>query len=77
MSGVEARQAGFPMADRTAWRLGNQVGVMSVTVKTFRKRGKKPGHPVCDADARRKLTPTSPNLLWLRGITEHRTAKRT
>ena len=41
----EARQVGFPMADRTAWRLCQQSGIMSAIVKTRKKRGNKPGPP--------------------------------
>jgi len=69
----EARQAGFPMADRTAWRLCNQSGIMSAIVKTRKRRGKKPGPPVCDDLVRRNFTAEEPNQLWLVDITEHRT----
>jgi len=57
----EARQAGFPMADRTAWRLCNQSGIMSAIVETRKRRGKKPGPPVCDHLAQRKFIATGPN----------------
>lgn len=69
----EARQAGFPMADRTAWRLCNQSGIMSAIVKTRKRRGKKPGPPVCDDLVERNFTATGANELWLVDITEHRT----
>ena len=69
----EARQAGFPMADRTAWRLCNQSGIMSAIVKTRKRRGKKPGPPVCDDLVQRDFTATEANELWLVDITEHRT----
>jgi len=69
----EARQAGFPMADRTAWRLCNQSGIMSAIVKTRKRRGKKPGSPVCDDLVNRDFTATAANELWLVDITEHRT----
>jgi putative transposase len=69
----EARQAGFPMADRTAWRLCNQSGIMSAIVKTRKRKGKKPGPPVCDDLVNRHFTAESPNQLWLVDITEHRT----
>ena len=49
----EARQMGFPMVDRTAWRLCNQSGIMSAIVRTRKRRGKKPGPPVCDDLVRR------------------------
>ena len=51
----EARQAGFPMADRTAWRLCQQSGIMSAIVKTR----KKPGPPVCDDLVKRNFTAAS------------------
>ncbi len=69
----EARQAGFSMADRTAWRLCNQSGIMSAIVKTRKRRGKKPGPPVCDDLVERNFTATGANELWLVDITEHPT----
>jgi len=69
----EARQLGFPMADRTAWRLCNQAGIMSAIVKTRKRRGKTPGPPVCDDLVNRHFTAEGPNQLWLVDITEHRT----
>ena len=61
------------MADRTAWRLCNQSGIMSAIVKTRKRRGKKPGPPVCDDLVERNFTAGGPNQLWLVDITEHRT----
>jgi transposase InsO family protein len=69
----EARQLGFPMADRTAWRLCNQSGIMSAIVKTRKRKGKTPGPPVCDDLVQRDFTAGGPNQLWLVDITEHRT----
>ena len=69
----EARQAGFPMADLTAWRLCNQSGIMSAIVKTRKRRGKKPGPPVCDDLVNRNFAATAANELWLVDITKHRT----
>jgi putative transposase len=69
----EARQLGFPMADRTAWRLCRDAGIMSAIVKTRKKHGKKPGPPVCDDLVQRDFTASGPNQLWLVDITEHRT----
>lgn len=69
----EARQAGFAMADRTAWRLCRDAGIMSAIVKTRKRRGKKPGPPVCDDLVNRHFTATAANELWLVDITEHRT----
>lgn len=42
----EAREAGSPMADRTAWRLCKESGMMSAMVKTSGKTGKEPGPAV-------------------------------
>jgi transposase InsO family protein len=61
------------MADRTAWRLCNQSGIMSAIVKTRKRRGKKPGPPVCDDLVERNFTATGANELWLVDITEHPT----
>jgi transposase InsO family protein len=69
----EARQLGFPMADRTAWRLCNQSGIMSAIVKNRKKKGKTPGPPVCNDLVQRNFTATAANQLWLVDITEHRT----
>ena len=69
----EARQAGFPMADRAAWRLCNQSGIMSAIVKTKKRRGKKPGPPVCDDLVNRNFAATAANELWLVDIAEHHT----
>jgi hypothetical protein len=44
----EARQAGFPMADWTAWRLCHQSRTMAAMVTTRKKQGKAPGPPVFD-----------------------------
>ena len=69
----EAREAGFPMADRTAWRLCRDAGIMSAIVKTRKKHGKKPGPPVCDDLVQRNFTASGPNQLCVVDITEHRT----
>ena len=69
----EARQLGFPMADRTAWRLCRESGIMSAIVKTRKKTGKTPGPPVSDDLVQREFTAGGPNQLWLVDITEHRT----
>lgn len=71
----EARDAGFPMADRTAWRLCSKAGIMAAIIKTRKKRGKKPGPPVFDDHVMRNFTADAPNQLWLSDITEHRTAE--
>ena len=67
-----ASMAGTPMADRAAWRLCHRAGIVSVTVKTRRKKNKKPGPAVCDDLVQRNFTASGPNQLWLSEITEHR-----
>ena len=69
----EAREAGQPMAERTAWRICSQNQWWSAFGK--RKRGKngKTGPPVHDDLVGRIFTAPTPNRLWLADITEHRT----
>lgn len=69
----EARDAGQPMAERTAWRICSQNQWWSAFGK--RKRGKngKTGPPVHDDLVGRIFTAPAPNALWLADITEHRT----
>jgi transposase InsO family protein len=71
----EARDAGRPMAERTAWRICSNNGWWSVFGK--RKRGKngKIGPPVHDDLVGRDFTAETPNRLWLTDITEHRTGE--
>ena len=72
----EAREAGEPMADRTAWRIASQHGWWSAFgKKKARGGGKKAGPPVHDDLVGRDFTATAPNQLWLTDITEHRTAE--
>lgn len=70
----EARAAGQPMADRTAWRICSRQGWWSAFGK---KRGGKgrPGPPVHDDLVRRDFSADAPNRLWLADISEHRTAE--
>ncbi|MEP7736202.1 hypothetical protein ABKW28_00985 [Nocardioides sp. 31GB23] len=49
----EARVAGEPMAERTAWRICSQRGWWSTFGKKRGKNGKKPGPPVHDDLVRR------------------------
>lgn len=70
----EARAAGEPMAERTAWRICSQAGWWSVFGKQ-RGRTKKPGPPVHDDLVRRVFSADAPNVVWLIDITEHRTAE--
>ena len=53
----DARDAGFPMADRTAWRLCSEAGIMSAIIRSRKKKGKKPGPPVHDDLIGRNFTP--------------------
>jgi transposase InsO family protein len=78
----EARAAGQPMADRTAWRITSANGWWSVFGKKRGKNGKKPGPAVHDdhcvitdenGRSRHVFTAEGPNELWLTDITEHRT----
>lgn len=67
----EARDAGFPMADRTAWRLCSRAGIMAAIIKTRKKRGKKPGPPVFDDLVMRNFTADALDRLWLSDIERH------
>lgn len=71
----EARDAGQPMADRTAWRICSSMGWWSVFGKKRGRNGKKTGPPVHDDLVRREFTATTANQLWLADITEHRTTE--
>jgi len=80
----EARQAGEPMCDRTAWKICSQQGWFSVFAKKRGRNGKKPGPPVHDdlcavidknGRLRHVFAASAPNELWLADITEHRTAE--
>ena len=81
----EAREAGEPMAERTAWRICSDLGWWSAFGKKRGKNGKKPGPPVHDdlcavvddkGRVRHEFTATGPNELWLADITEHWTGGR-
>lgn len=71
----QARDAGQPMAERTAWRICSDNNWWSAFGK--RKRGKngKVGPPVRDDLVGRRFAADAPNRLWLADITEHRTAE--
>ena len=80
----EAREAGEPMADRTAWRITSDNGWWSTFGKKRGKNGKRPGPAVHDdlcavtdenGKTRHEFTATGPNQLWLTDITEHKTAE--
>jgi putative transposase len=68
----EARIAGEPMAERTAWRICTDNGWWSVFGKKRGKNGKV-GPPVHDDLVERDFTAEEPNQLWLADITEHPT----
>jgi putative transposase len=69
----EARDAGEPMAERTAWRICSDLGWWSAFGKKRDRNGKTPGPPVHDDLVLRNFTSDAPNTLWLADITEHRT----
>ena len=67
----EARDAGEPMAERTAWKICSELGWWSAFGKKRGRNGKKPGPPVHDDLVMRDFTAEAPNTLWLADITEH------
>ncbi|MFJ8187909.1 DDE-type integrase/transposase/recombinase [Streptomyces sp. NPDC096105] len=70
----EARAAGEPMAERTAWRICRNNGWRSAFGKRRgRNKNAKAGPPVHDDRVRRDFTADGPNRLWLTDITEHAT----
>lgn len=72
----QARDAGVPMADRTAWRICSDNGWWSAFgKKKARGKGKKPGPPAHDDLVQRNFTAAAPNQLWLGDITEHWTGE--
>ncbi len=68
----EARTAGEPMAERTAWRISSEHRLWSVLGKKRGKNGKT-GPPVHDDLVERVFAADEPNQLWLADITEHST----
>ena len=71
----EARAAGSPMSDRTAWRICRENAWHSLFVRKRGKHGKRPGPPVHDDLVQRRFVAKRPNELWLADITEHPTAE--
>ncbi|KAM9861857.1 IS3 family transposase ISBli17 [Leucobacter sp. BZR 635] len=64
------------MAERTAWRLcRDQLWWSAFGKKKARGKGRKPGPPVHDDLVQREFVATTPNELWLSGITEHWTGE--
>jgi putative transposase len=70
----EARVAGEPMVDRTAWRICSDLRLWSTFGKKKRK-GKAPGPPVHDDLVNRVFFAEAPNQLWFSDITEHPTGE--
>ncbi len=80
----EARDAGEPMAARTAWRICSTNGWWSAFGKKRGKNGKKPGPPVHDdlcavtddkGRIRHEFKAQAANELWIGDITEHWTGE--
>ena len=72
----EARAAGEPMTERTAWKICSGRRWWSAFSKNKRPgKSGKAGPPVHDDLVRRTFTADGPNRLWLADITEHRTAE--
>jgi transposase InsO family protein len=72
----EARAAGQPMVERTAWKICSAMGWFSAfSRKRRRGKGGRPGPPVHDDLVKREFTADGPNRLWLADITEHRTGE--
>lgn len=67
----EAKEAGEPMAERTAWRICSELGWWSAFGKKRGRHSKRPGPPVHDDLVERNFTADAPNTLWLSDITEH------
>ncbi|GAA3811085.1 hypothetical protein GCM10022242_11960 [Nocardioides panacisoli] len=67
----EARDAGEPMAERTAWKICSELGWWSAFGKKRGRNHKLPGPPVHDDLVMRDFTAEAPNTLWLSDITEH------
>ncbi|HEY0891209.1 MAG TPA: hypothetical protein VGE38_16530 [Nocardioides sp.] len=67
----EARDAGESMAERTAWKICSELGLVECVGKKRGRKGKKAGPPVHDALVMRDFTAEAPNRLWLADITEH------
>ncbi len=68
----EAREAGEPMADRTAWRICSRNRWWSAFGKRKRRgKGRKVGPPVHDDLVKRDFAAKVPNQLWLADIERH------
>lgn len=67
----------FPIADLTAWRLGNGSGIVSAVVETLNGAREPQGPPRCDVLVPQNCTTPVSNYLWLTGITNNSTDKLT
>jgi transposase InsO family protein len=67
----ESRDAGEPMAERTAWKICSELGWWSALGRKRGRNHKKPGPPVHDDLVERDFIASGPNQLWLADITEH------
>jgi putative transposase len=71
----EARAAGEPMAERTAWRICSKHRLWSAFGKIRRGKNAKAGPPVHDGLVKRVFTAEALNQLWLSDISERRTGE--
>ncbi|BAX96092.1 integrase [Mycobacteroides stephanolepidis] len=71
----EVRAAGIAVSDRTVWKRCRENRWWSAFGKKRSRVGKKPGPPVHNDLVCRNFTATTPNMLWLTDITEHRTSE--
>lgn len=70
----EARGAGEPMGDRTAWKISSANGCWSAFgKKKARGKGRKESPAVHDDILGGAFSTDAPNRIWLTDITEHRT----
>jgi putative transposase len=68
----EAREAGQPMADRTAWRICSANSWWSVFGKPKRyAKARTAGAPAHEDLVARDFSADEPNRVWLTDITEH------
>ncbi len=69
----EARDAGQPMAERTAWRICTDNGWWSRFGKKKPYAKARAGTPAHEDLVRREFTAAGPNRIWLSDLTEHGT----
>ena len=72
----EARDAGEPMAERTAWRIcSSQRLVVARSARSAARTARSPARRSTTTWSSATSPPTAPNQLWLADITEHRTGE--